>query len=437
MILNQNFNKLLESPFDPKPDKFLKDSYLTLRLIESSEESARWITLIANELWLQRRKTGNVGKPFAKAVEAILAGLLYVASSDPERFCYRPMSANTFTDEPIGHTAFKAVMASLEALEYIEIKPESGCSYGDATRFRGTLKLFDMAAGFYVDIANFDNYFNRLPRLEKIKDPLVLKSSSVWKQWRKIPGRVVPVDLSQPEAAALAAQVDDINRFFAGQVIEPDRHHAFKRVFNQGDIPGFSWNKGGRLISVGDSYQQLAQIERREITLNGEAIVELDIRASHLTILHARLGVPFDPADDPYMLPGVPRHVAKSWVTMTLGFDRFQTRWSDTAKGGHIEQGGGDLTKEHPIERIREMMLRKLPVLVDWPSCSIRWGDLQFLESKAIVEAVHKLAIVHGIPALPVHDSLIVPISKKELCLKVLNECFLDAVGVGPVVCEK
>jgi hypothetical protein len=86
---------------------------------------------------------------------------------------------------------------------------------------------------------------------------------------------------------------------------------------------------------MGDSYQQMPAEDRSKIKLNGEPVVELDIRASHLTILHAKLRRPFDPAgDDPYRHPKIPRYVLKAWVTMTLGYDRFQTRWSSGAVNG-------------------------------------------------------------------------------------------------------
>jgi hypothetical protein len=221
--------------------------------------------------------------------------------------------------------------------------------------------------------------------------------------------------------------------------IEPaESHYAFQRVFNQGDDFGFAWNKGGRLYSMGDSYQQMRRRDRQTMKLNGEAVAELDIRASHLTILHASLKVRFDPLTaDPYNVPSIPRDVVKAWVTMTLGYDRFQTRWSKENKHKYRATIGGELQGDFPIGMVREKVLAALPILRDWPDSKVRWGDLQYLESRAVVGAVHELATKHGVPALPVHDSLIVPVSASELAAQVLSETFFQAVGVRPALTVK
>jgi hypothetical protein len=65
------------------------------------------------------------------------------------------------------------------------------------------------------------------------------------------------------------------------------------------------------------------------------------------------------------------------------------------------------------------------------------WGDFQFLESQAIVGAVHKLATVHGIPTLPVHDSLLVAKRHQAQAEQVLSDMFFKHVGVRPVLTVK
>jgi hypothetical protein len=58
------------------------------------------------------------------------------------------------------------------------------------------------------------------------------------------------------------------------------RHYAYVRGFNNG-----SWLAGGRLYSIGpDTYQQLPEHERYNITLHDEQVAEIDIKASHLII---------------------------------------------------------------------------------------------------------------------------------------------------------
>ena len=53
------------------------------------------------------------------------------------------------------------------------------------------------------------------------------------------------------------------------------------------------------------------------MTINGEAVAEIDIKASFLTIYHARLGAPLENHIDPYVHAGIhERAIAKSWVVL-------------------------------------------------------------------------------------------------------------------------
>ncbi|MCF8710423.1 hypothetical protein L3X40_21585 [Rhizorhapis sp. SPR117] len=250
-------------------------------------------------------------------------------------------------------------------------------------------------------------------------------------------GLIMDVDMSCPTVIAHARQVNDINAFMSRQHIDPDCHYAFHRLFNQGDAAGFNWNKGGRLYSLGGGYQSYPQTDRKLIKINGEPVVEIDIRASHLTILHALMKIPFDPSTDPYGIADLPRSVVKSWVTMTLGNDKFQEKWSDGAKERFQEEFGQKLQAEYPLKETRTKILSRLPILSNWETSPYRWGELQYLESCAIIDAVHKLAMVHKVCALPVHDSLIVPISQQAIAEKVLKEEFNRHIGVVPIITVK
>jgi hypothetical protein len=73
-----------------------------------------------------------------------------------------------------------------------------------------------------------------------------------------------------------------------------------------------------------------------------------------------------------------------------------------------------------------------MPLLHDLLSSPYRWGDLQFIEGEVIVEAVHTLTVIHGVPALPVHDSIIVPISQRAIAEAVLSAASERHVGIRP-----
>jgi hypothetical protein len=57
-----------------------------------------------------------------------------------------------------------------------------------------------------------------------------------------------------------------------------------------------------------------------------------------------------------------------------------------------------------------------------------------FSESRVIISTMLRLAREHNIPAVPVHDSLIVPRSKEEIAERVLDEQFAQIIGVKPTL---
>ena len=59
----------------------------------------------------------------------------------------------------------------------------------------------------------------------------------------------------------------------------------------RGDVDGFDFQWSGRLYGVGeDSYQTIKKTKRQKMTIGGEKVVEIDINASYLTILHGIAG---------------------------------------------------------------------------------------------------------------------------------------------------
>ncbi|MBX7461512.1 hypothetical protein [Qipengyuania huizhouensis] len=351
------------------------------------------------------------------------------------------MMASSFTGERIGYRVFKRLVEGSVFAKLVSVLTGTGGGneIGMATRFKAKASLISLARECGVELEKLNTHFRPIPRPERIAYPLLLRASSRQLGWKKEQGRNIPIDYGRPEAAGLAEQVNDLNSFFADIQIEPAGHHfAFHRIFNEGDFRGFAWNKGGRLYSMGDSYQQRKQEERSFMKLDGEPVVEIDIRASHLTILHAKLGQEFDPSSiDPYFHPVIPREVLKGWVAMTLGHDRFHRAWTKDKKADYHNKTGGDLGRDFPIKKVRKEALQLHPVLSEWPTCDIRWGDLQFIESCAVIDTVHLLALENSVPALPVHDSIIVPASKQELACSVLKANFKKHVGVEPALATK
>ena len=306
---------------------------------------------------------------------------------------------------------------------------------GQATRYRATTALLKIALAHGITPANWSSHYRYAPKAKAVVHPIIVRGKREY--WhRDDKGPKLSINKSDPVYITAAKQVQDLNAYMAAQTIGGCLHLGFHRIFNHGDQKGFNYNMGGRLYPIGGGYQNMPSKDRAGITINGEATIELDVRASHVTVLHALAGVPLDPAHDPYAMPWLPRDVVKGWMTMTLGYGGFQQSWSKETRGTLLEKKGINLD-EYPIDQVRSAVLAHHPVLEGWPNSRLGWPELQYWESQAIIGAVFALAFLFDVAALPVHDSLIVPRSKLMLAKRVLEESFEREIGAKPVLTIK
>jgi hypothetical protein len=132
--------------------------------------------------------------------------------------------------------------------------------------------------------------------------------------------------------------------------------------------------------------------------------------------------------DDIFTIKKIHREVVKSWVKSTLGHTGFHTSWSSKAIES-IQKAGIKRPKSLTYNSIQSQILQHFPVLSDWPNCGIRWSRLMYEESEGIIEVMRHLNN-HNVPALPVHDSLIVPSSARELTEATFRTVFEHRFGV-------
>ena len=187
---------------------------------------------------------------------------------------------------------------------------------------------------------------------------------------------------------------------------------------------------GGRLYAISElHYQRLKKAQRLKIKINGEAVVEIDINASYLRILHGLRKFPLPAGRDIYAIKGLSRVIVKAWITATLGHTGFHRAWPSKAIEA-IGKAGIVRPKSMTAQRVQEKVLERFPVLHDWPTCGIRWSHLMHDESEAVIKTMSTLSSL-GIPALPVHDSIIVPKSAAELATNALVETLEGKFGVA------
>lgn len=409
-----------------------------------------------------RQSNRGAKYPAQRAIGIIVAELMRGANEGPRSYLYRPIGSTTFTDGVVGYRPFKKAYKALVEQGMLLVEPGAvdfapGVK-GRATRFHPTKALFALANTFGIEVADFETHFRSVPPRSKVYHPILLRASTKREYeafGHKVVGKPMKVDCGDPTVAAFAQQVDEINAVVGNAAISA-AHIGFRRIFNQGDLAGVHYNRGGRLFSISGGYQQLSGDKRSRMTIDGEPVVEWDISSSHLTIAMMKLGLPMPAADDLYAVSDVPRAIVKLYVNASLGNGKPLGKWPSDAIKAYAREGTkekpnrlndgvlaegckytGKLGGDWPIKLMKNSVLPNFPALDLIESAGINWGILQFEESQAVVNAVHELCTVHGVIALPVHDSIICKRSDAEITHDVLSRNFESLIGAKPKLKSK
>lgn len=382
------------------------------------------------------------------AVERFLADLLQAQASETNKgYVYRPVRPEGFTGNAVSYRTFKSLVDAMLELKLLDAHKgfQMWTSFGGpqvpmrqkATRFGATERLLDIFEQHGVRAADFHQHF-LIPLPE---NPLVLRAASRRNQYgEKRQGRLIRFERTEV-TKKLENDLKDLNKFLDGFELRGGIHRGYIRGFNNGDHPKFNWNMGGRLYSYGEfNYQQLDRAERLKMTINGEPVCEIDIRASYLTIFHALYDEPFDPTNDPYDVAGLgpeARDVVKMWITASFGNNAPITKWPKELVAKYREKTGETLGKRYPASKVGERVMQAFPLLrrigevVDGRERA--WAELMYIESQAVlstmIELMHK-----RVPSLAVHDSLIVPMSSWHHTMIDLAHWYQAVANAWPVL---
>jgi hypothetical protein len=395
----------------------------------------------------KRRELSNV--KFTSAIERFVGDLLRVrAYAQWPALVFRSTGKSSFDHDPVKYETFTNVLAGLKALELVghrkgqtryrktEFDPGQFVSTplaGHASRLWPTSKLMHLAALQGIDPDNVRYHFAPEPPMH----PLVLKDYSGGRGRKKPKGRRINFKHT-PESERLEKDVRELNQFLAGFKITGGEHEGYIRIFNN-----HSWKVGGRLYSVGgpNSYQQLHESKRHRMTIDGERVAEIDIKASQLTIFHKLVNEPLDLSSDPYARAGLERWTAKKWVVVSFGIGAPCRKGPQETlddyeeyRREHREQTGEELSDLPKAGAVARKMLAAFPALKKLGYDLELWGDLQYREATAVIDTMLILMRTHGTPSLSMHDGLIVPKSKADLAADTLRREFRRVIGVEPVL---
>jgi hypothetical protein len=429
--------------------RWAKERYADLHSRARTPAAHQLIVRIRDDLEeVERRKQKRVhkrraksGAKFFEAVERFVGDLLRAkaGTTAPVRI-FHAIGKTSFDHDPVRYDVFMKMIEGLKAVGFVghqkgqtrfrktEFGPGEAVSVamrGRAARFWATGSLLALAAHYGIDSTNVGEHFTPEPP----RNPLVLRDFATGRGRNREKGRKVKYTPT-PETERLEADIRELNAFLARFSLTGGTHYGYIRVFNNR-----SWKAGGRLWSAGEhSYQQMPEAERVGMTINGEPVAEIDIKACQLTIYHAWIGEPLEGSSDPYVLAGVERAIAKLWTVASFGSSKPITYWPPEMAEDYMREAGKELGKQAKARDVARKMLAAFPALQKLENYSDIWADLQFREAEAVIGAMLILMRQHGIPSLSMHDGIIVPKSKADLAKRVLIGEFRRVVGVEPML---
>ena len=375
---------------------------------------------------LRRYSRGKTVAKFDKAIGAFAADLLLAqAHKKAKGWIQRSLRPVSFDNGPVTRTQGRAVVDGLVALGLMRhVQGYShmtafGPSHHVSPKLRAEPAMLKLANECGVDADEAELHFTKGPP----KDPVVVRGASSYDGYKKIRGKVL--NMEAPDN--LQKEVQELNDFLDGFTLEHGTHRGFFRGYNNGDRPGFSFEQGGRFYSAGDdSYQNLPGEERLKLTIGGEPVAEVDVRASFITILYAMHQINFE--GDPYVIEGLGiegRPAVKMFVAATIGNGAPIAKWSKRHAKDFFADTGLKLGKQWPLPDVAERTLYKHPLLrrLDAPIKGLKrdWSDIMWIESEAIRKTMLDLKRNYQVPSYPVHDSLVVPKSKADRAAKQLS----------------
>ncbi|QUJ76106.1 hypothetical protein KDD17_14440 [Sulfitobacter albidus] len=388
----------------------------------------------------KRRKTD--AQAFREAVAAFAVDLVRESANEASQgFLYRPVCRAELKATFVSRTNFEVLTAYWEAMgwlekvnhtyHYIDFDGEKTdlVDYAKAARYRATPAFLTLAADHGITPETVAQYFER-----SFKDSALVqvRESKGGNYLRPQKGKLVK--WADHKIKPHLKQIQYLNTMMQEHNYSLTSPPAVRRLFNCSDREDFDLDLGGRLYAVSDdNWRNMPKAERAKITIDGCATVEVDVKASHLSILYALHGQTLVYRPDPYYLKGVPRWIVKGLVVAWMGRGKQPSRWPQKMIEEFHEKEGKKLGRVHRAKDIGAAMLARHPVLGELKPDVLDWANLQYEEAQCFIGAMMKLH-EDSIPSLPVHDSLRVRVDDLERVSEVLKAEYRSRLGFVPVL---
>lgn len=254
------------------------------------------------------------------------------------------------------------------------------------------------------------------------------------------------------EVKAMIDSMTAYNNFMDGVSVVLDNREIpteFIRSFSRS-----SFSLGGRIYSTGQGIQSLSKQERSRILIDGEVTNEADIKSLHCAILYEKKGIVLDEDWDcyanPNMLMGMDSDIVNARRIADPKFNPARSLFKVAmlimlnAKDYHSAVMA--LIQKYNDDKKKTLDKQEYAGIVDFDPHFIFnvmrdhnsfisehfFSDSGIMLQKVdsdIMGYILKYCVEHGIPVLPVHDSVIAPESRIGEVVRVMKEAFKVVVG--------
>lgn len=172
-----------------------------------------------------------------------------------------------------------------------------------------------------------------------------------------------------------------------------------------------SMDRGGRLYGLGPSWQNIPKEDRKRVTIDGEAVVELDFVSLHPALLYGEAGISMP--EDCYAIGRWPRPLVKVAVLTLINAATVQAARLSIAHSVHMAELAED---EQQALRLASQLVEDIKTAhrpIAHAFHSDAGARLMRKDSDLAVSIMLELRR-KGIIALPVHDSFLVPASQRD-----------------------
>lgn len=224
--------------------------------------------------------------------------------------------------------------------------------------------------------------------------------------------------------ARMRGRVEAFNEAIASAGLDPAISAPLARIFN------LDMKRGGRFYAMGASWQNLKAEARREVTIGGEPVAEIDYVTLHPAILYAESGAAM-PADC-YAITGWPRKLVKVAMLILINAkNHVQARLAIAThdRMAEVAAPGSQEAFQKASQLIKDIKTMHRPIARAFHSDA---GARLMLIDAALAEAVMNIMLAQGVVVLPVHDSFLVQAKDKgalqEAMMKAAHELSLWAL---------